>query len=143
MTPADAEDWRRSRGQGQVFTEQHDSGMTVAVCAALRDRFGVQAGWEDNHTTAAVVDRSRWPTIYERGCGTTAHGGSVNDLRVATEELDEYAHTEQSPRDRRSRAPSSGCDEPEQAEIRAQWDAKANTSGGVRTASSPAAATTG
>ncbi|NKS35218.1 hypothetical protein GS488_05900 [Rhodococcus hoagii] len=119
MTPADAEE------QGQVFTEQHDSGMTVRVAPLSGDRFGVQAGWEDNHTTA-VVGSKQMADDLRAWLRNNSHGGSVNDLRVATEELDEYAHTEQSPRDRRMQGALEWMNEPEQAEIRAQWDAKAN-----------------
>ncbi|MFC9356507.1 hypothetical protein ACFTZB_07985 [Rhodococcus sp. NPDC057014] len=58
FTHRDARDWSRAAESGRVFTDRDPaSGMTVRVAPLDAGRFGVQAGWPDNH--ADVVTGSR------------------------------------------------------------------------------------
>lgn len=125
LQPADEEEWRHAEAQGWVSTERHDSGMTVRTAPLSGNRFGVQAGWEDNHTTTVVGSRLMADDL-RAWLRNNSHRGSVDDLRVATEELHEHERSQNEPNDPLLEKAFEWMNQPEQADLHAAWHDKAN-----------------
>lgn len=130
MSAADAAEWNEAAQAGRIVGEQHpDSGMTVRVAPLSGDRFGVQAGWEDNHTTT-VVGSQQMADDLRAWLRNNSHRGAVDDLRAATEEMHEYSSTAEPRSARREQLDQAEAwiKQPENAALREIWEDKAHES---------------
>ncbi|WP_446225024.1 hypothetical protein ACTWPB_07895 [Nocardia sp. IBHARD005] len=84
---ADTDEWNTAEGAGLVRAERHpDTGMTIRVAPLSHGRFGVQAGWTDNHTEAVFGSEE----LADRVIDWLRNNGSaeaVDDLRRNADEL--------------------------------------------------------
>ncbi|MEV6360350.1 hypothetical protein [Nocardia asteroides] len=91
---ADADKWNTASKEGRIRAERHpDTGMTIRVAPLSNGRFGVQAGWTDNHAEAVFGSEELADRVAEwlRNNGSAE---AVDDLRRNTDEL----HTTSRPR---------------------------------------------
>ncbi|MFC9966389.1 MULTISPECIES: hypothetical protein [Nocardia] len=83
----DADEWNTAEREGRIRAERHpDTGMTIRVAPLSHGRFGVQAGWTDNHTEAVFGSEELADRIVDwlRKNGSAE---AVDDLRRNTDEL--------------------------------------------------------
>ncbi|MGY4101963.1 hypothetical protein ACW2Q0_20800 [Nocardia sp. R16R-3T] len=84
---ADADEWNAAEKDGRIRAERHpDTGMTIRVAPLSRGRFGVQAGWEDNHAEAVFGSEDLADRVAEwlRNNGSAE---AVDDLRRNADDL--------------------------------------------------------
>ncbi|WP_280471123.1 hypothetical protein [Nocardia cyriacigeorgica] len=95
---ADAEEWNTAEREGRIRAERHpDTGMTIRVAPLSRGRFGVQAGWEDNHAEAVFGSEDLAARVADwlRADGSA---DAVDDLRRNVEDM----HATSRPRQQRT-----------------------------------------
>ncbi|MFF5035532.1 hypothetical protein [Nocardia salmonicida] len=84
---ADADEWNTAEKEGRIRAERHpDTGMTIRVAPLSHGRFGVQAGWTENHAEAVFGSEE----LADRVVDWLRNNGSaeaVDDLRRNADEL--------------------------------------------------------
>ncbi|PXX53935.1 hypothetical protein DFR70_12656 [Nocardia tenerifensis] len=99
FTRADAEEWNAADRDGRIRAERHpDTGMTIRMAPLSDGRFGVQAGWEDNHAEAVFGSEDLAHRVAE-WLRDNASADAVEDLRRNAEDL--YSDARQRRRQRR------------------------------------------
>ncbi|MGW5453052.1 hypothetical protein [Nocardia sp. NPDC003979] len=87
FSPTDADEWNAAEKDGRIRAERHpDTGMTIRVAPLSHGRFGVQAGWMDNHAEAVFGSEE----LANRVIDWLRNNGSaeaVDDLRRNADEL--------------------------------------------------------
>lgn len=87
FSPTDADEWNAAEKEGHIRAERHpDTGMTIRVAPLSHGRFGVQAGWTDNHAEAVFGSEE----LADRVVDWLRNNGSaeaVDDLRRNADEL--------------------------------------------------------
>ncbi|GGK63582.1 hypothetical protein [Nocardia camponoti] len=83
----DADEWNTAEKEGRIRAERHpDTGMTIRVSSLSHGRFGVQAGWTDNHAEAVFGSEELADRVVD-WLRNTGSAEAVDDLRRNADEL--------------------------------------------------------